>query len=171
MQRLSFMTLKRVWIRCLMITAIAMQIITQAHAQSETGDISRIIVSPFTHHHSRSAEHRTVWLVGMEQESANRSLRGAAFFSNSFGQESVYIFPWGGRYNNVFGNEAIFAKWTAGLLYGYKAPYENKVPFNHKGFSPAIVPSIGYQFNSRVSAEVQILGTAGIMLTFGYRYE
>jgi hypothetical protein len=107
----------------------------------------------------------------MEQESPNKSLRGAAFFSNSFGQESVYIFPWGGRYDNVFGLNGVYAKWTAGLLYGYKKPYENKVPLNHKGFSPGLIPALGYQVNREWSSELLFLGTAGMMWSVSYRYQ
>jgi hypothetical protein len=138
---------------------------------SASGDISRFIISPYALHYSRSPEHRHVWLIGMEQESPDKSIRGAAYFSNSFGQDSVYIFPWGGRYDNLFGASGLYAKWSAGLLYGYKKPYEDKVPFNHRGFSPGIIPVLGYQFSNRLGAEMQFLGTAGVMFSMTYRYE
>jgi hypothetical protein len=160
----------------LMIAALAIG----CHAQAQTSapaatvqnaEIARITFSPYSLHYSRNPEHRHVWLLGMEQESPDKSLRGAAFFSNSFGQESVYIFPWGGKYDHIFGLNGVYAKWTAGLLYGYKKPYENKVPLNHKGFSPGVIPSVGYQFNREWSSELLFLGTAGMMWSVSYRYQ
>ena len=57
-------------------------------------------------------------------------------------------------------------KWTAGLLYGYREPYENKVPFNHNGFSPAIVPAVGWQFENKYTVQLNFLGLNGAMLQF-----
>jgi hypothetical protein len=130
-----------------------------------------IFVSPYTKHYSYSAEHKYTWLVGYEQQLPDKSLRGAAFFSNSFGQESAYVFLWGGRYDNVLNVNGLYVKWTAGLLYGYKPPYENKVPLNYKGFSPAIIPSIGYQINDTWSVDAMFLGTAALMLGTSYRFK
>jgi hypothetical protein len=63
------------------------------------------------------------------------------------------------------GVQGLFAKWSGGLLYGYVEPYENKVPLNVNGFSPAIIPSIGYE-KQGYSAQLNLLGTAGLMLQF-----
>jgi hypothetical protein len=130
-----------------------------------------IFISPYTKHYSYNPEHRRVWVVGYQQQFSNNALRGVAAFSNSFGQESLYIFPWGGQYDDVLGVDGLFAKWTAGLLYGYKAPYENKVPLNHKGFSPAIIPSFGYRASRDWSVEVMVLGTAGVTLGASFHFK
>ena len=66
------------------------------------GDQYDFLVSPYAQHFHPSPEHRHVWLVGVERERADQSLAGAAFFSNSFGQPSTYIFPWGKVYRDVF---------------------------------------------------------------------
>jgi hypothetical protein len=84
-------------------------------------------------------------------------------FSNSFGQECVYIYPWGQVYKNLFGVQPLSFKWTAGLLYGYKEPYEHKVPMNYKGFSPGLIAAVAYQFPSGWTAQVDTLGTAALM--------
>ena len=65
----------------------------------------------------------------------------------------------------------IYWSWTAGILYGYKPPYENKVPFNSNGFSPAIIPTLGYQFTPTVSGEIAMLGTAGIMFNIAFQFK
>ena len=55
-------------------------------------------------------------------------------------------------------------KWTVGLLYGYKEPYERKVPLNYKGFSPGAVISLAYELKPGWSAKVNMLGTAAFTL-------
>jgi hypothetical protein len=40
---------------------------------------------------------------------------------------------------------------------------------NDNGFGLAILPAIGYQ-HRRANAQLVILGTAGLMLTFGYDF-
>lgn len=130
------------------------------------GDQYSMLVSPYAQHFHPSPEHKHVWLVGVERERADQSLAGAAFFSNSFGQPSVYLYPWGQTYRDLLGKEQLYVKWTAGLLYGYRAPYEDKVPFNHNGFSPAIIPAVGWQFESRYTVQLNFLGLNGAMLQF-----
>lgn len=53
------------------------------------------------------------------------------------------------------------------ILYGYVSPYEDKVPLNRNGFSPAIIPAIGYQLNAHDSVQIKILGNAGLMFSYG----
>lgn len=120
-------------------------------------------LSPYTLHFSPSEEHKNVYMVGLEREHPGGKLDGFTFFSNSFGQPSIFIYPWGGVYRNILGVKPLSFKWTAGLLYGYKEPYENKVPLNFKGFSPAVIPALAYEFKPGWSAQVNILGTAGLM--------
>ena len=124
-----------------------------------------LMYSPFTHHYSPSDEHRYVWMVGLERERNDGRLSGITYFSNSFGQPSTYIFPWGHTYRNLGGVQGLFAKWTGGLMYGYVDPYENKVPLNVNGFSPAIVPSVGFEHRG-YDAQLNFLAAAGLMLQF-----
>ena len=62
----------------------------------------------------------------------------------------------------------MYAEWTAGLLYGYKGEYKHKVPFNYNGFSPGVTVGIGWRFSPTVAGQVNLLGTAGLMLLFTY---
>lgn len=119
--------------------------------------------SPFTYHFSYDEEHRPVHMIGLEREKPSGQLDGATFFTNSFGQDCVYVYPWGGVYHNFFGAQPLSFKWTAGLLYGYVDPYKNKVPMNHNGFSPAAIVALEYKFQSGWSAQVDMLGTAALM--------
>jgi hypothetical protein len=41
------------------------------------------------------------------------------------------------------------------------------VPFNHNGFSPGLVLSVGWQFTPAYSAQVNVLGTSALMFQFG----
>lgn len=66
-------------------------------------------------------------------------------------------------YHGIYGIQSLSFKWTAGLLYGYKEPYENKVPLNYNGFSPGAIIALEYEFKPGWSAQVDMLGTAGLM--------
>ncbi len=133
---------------------------------SKAGDRLNLMVAPYSAHFHPSDEHEHVWLVGLERERANGSIAGAAFFSNSFGQESGYFFPWGEIYRNVLDTPQLYVKWTAGMLYGYTGRYEHKVPLNYNGFSPAIVPALGWEFSGRQQIQLNLLGLNGMMLQF-----
>jgi hypothetical protein len=125
------------------------------------------MVSPnATYHYTRSEEHRPVRLVAVERVRDNGSVHGGAFFTNSFGQPTAYWYPYGKHYANLFGSRGWYAKYTAGLIYGYVGKYADKVPLNYNGFSPAIIPAIGYQPNKNYAVQLNVLGTAGLMLSF-----
>jgi len=148
---------------------LAVCLADSAHATSDfwaelgQGNVMSWQFSPLTYHYSEDPQHKPVVMVGLEREHADLSLDGAAFFTNSFGQPTVYVYPWGGVYKDIGGVDHLSLKWTAGLLYGYRGQYEDKVPFNHNGFSPAVIPAIAYEFSPGWSAQVNILGTAGLM--------
>lgn len=125
----------------------------------------RLQLSPYTAHYSNSADHQHVWLVGLELE-REQTLFGIAYFKNSFGQPSAYAYPYGKVYRNVFNVDHLFVKWTIGILYGYKHPYEHKVPLNYHGFSPVIIPAIGWELPSGFSTQISFLGTSGVMFQF-----
>lgn len=135
---------------------------------SREGDQWRVMFSPHTTHYSYSEEHKRVILLGAERERADGALAGLTLFSNSFGQPSTYLFPWGKVYRDVMGYNGVFVKWTAGLLYGYKSPYEDKVPLNHNGFSPGFIPAIGWE-SSRLQLQVNFLGNAALMYQLSWK--
>jgi hypothetical protein len=130
------------------------------------GEIS---FSPYTLHWNHSTEHKPVVLVAIDEQLPGDRLCGVSFFSNSFGQPSLYVYA-GLQYNKLMGVPELFAKVTAGLMYGYVAPYEGKVPLNYKGFNPAIIPSLGYKLTPHDSVQIKFLGTAGLMFSYGRQF-
>ena len=130
------------------------------------GDSYRLMLSPYTYHYSQTPEHKDVWLAGVERQRANGNVAGVALFSNSFGQPSAYVYPWGKTYRGLFDQPQLFAKWSAGLLYGYKGQYKDKIPFNNLGIAPAVVPTIGWEFAGGSQAQVVLLGTSGLMFQY-----
>ncbi len=122
--------------------------------------------SPYTLHWSRNPEHKHVVLLALDETLPGDRFCGISVFSNSFGQPSVYVYG-GQKFNAFLGIPALFVKLTAGILYGYVPPYEDKVPLNRNGFSPAIIPAIGYQLNAHDSVQIKILGNAGLMFSYG----
>jgi len=132
-------------------------------APAADGDFWRVVFSPYTYHFSSDPDHEAVYAIGLERQRSDKWLWGATYFSNSFGQPSGYLY-FGQHYADLFSVDKLFAQWTVGLLYGYKYPYEDKVPFNHNGFSPGAVVSLGWQFTRQFSMSANLLGTAGLML-------
>lgn len=125
-------------------------------------DHLRLIASPYTLHFSPSDRHRPVWTIGMEKQYADGDLLGAAYFSNSFGQDSLSVYR-GEQYRNWSRYEKLYFQWTAGLMYGYKGEFQDEVPLNFRGFSPVAVASLGWQLTPRYAAQVNLLGFAALM--------
>jgi hypothetical protein len=135
----------------------------------DNGSKWRVITSPYTYHFSRNPDHRHVYLLGLERRRADGFIVGGAGFDNSFGQPSAYVYV-GQRFDRLADTDRLFAEVTGGLLYGYKPPYNHKVPLNYHGFSPAIVPAVGWQFTPLLSAQVNFLGTSALMFQFAAEF-
>ncbi len=146
---------------------VATQTVTAADLPAATVATStpyrwRLELSPYTSHFSHSEEHRPVYLAGLERESTlDNRFYGLALFSNSFGQESAYLYLGQSYYQVLDSLPQVYLKWSAGILYGYKPPYDHKVPLNYKGFSPGFVPAMGWRFASGWNAQIDMLGVAG----------
>ncbi len=130
---------------------------------SAEGGTWRLMASPYTIHYSHDPNHRPVWMIGFERERhVDGMLWGACYFSNSFGQPSGMVYG-GQRLYDFSPYPQLFAQWTAGVMYGYKGEYQDKVPFNHRGFSPGVVLAIGWQFTPRYSLQANVLGNSALM--------
>jgi len=113
---------------------------------------------------------RNQWpnLVGVEWESGSHWLIGAVAFKNSYYQHATYAY--GGRrwfLDRVYPN--LYVKLSAGMVYGYKDPYEDRLPVNDNGYGLGIAPALGYQLG-RANAQIVFLGTAAVTFTFGYDF-
>jgi hypothetical protein len=134
-------------------------------AGDPVGDgVWRLEFSPYTHHYNFDPQHKLVWAVGLEREAPDHSLYGLTAFSNSFGQPSAYGY-YGRVYDKVSDRfDSLYLKWTIGVIYGYKAPFGDKIRFNNNGFAPAIIPAVGWRLDNGWSVQVNFLGTAAVML-------
>lgn len=131
----------------------------------ESGSLWRVTASPYTYHYSRDPNHTHVYMLGAEHQRADGFVVGGSLFQNSFGQPSTYLYV-GQRFDRLMGVAPLFAHVTGGLLYGYREPYQNKVPLNYKGLSPGFVPSLGWQFTPALSAQLNFLGNSALMFQF-----
>ena len=136
----------------------------------DSGQSHSVYLSPYTYHWRFSEEHTNVAAAVLKRHLPNDRFCGFSLFRNSFGQPSIYVFtgwewdmPWS-RYPRLH------ASVSAGIMYGYVGEYRRKVPLNIAGFSPAIVPAIGYRLSDNTSMEVQILGTAALMFGVSRRF-
>jgi hypothetical protein len=151
------------------ITANAQDLKTST-TMSEAGQWT-IMAAPVTLHYSdinrdpnsTEVKHSYVWLVGAEKMLDERYFAGAAFFSNSFGQASQYVYA-GAKFRPIDETPRFFTKVSAGVIHGYKAPYDKKIPVNtSSGWGLGIIPSIGWDFNQQTAAQMNFLGSAGLM--------
>jgi hypothetical protein len=104
-------------------------------------------------------------LIYGEYHLSDQWLIGAAAFDNSFGQASEGVFG-GWRYRPFPELQPLYLKIVGGVVHGYHGQYRDKIPFNHSGVAPVILPSVGYCI-SRVCSELVIVGTAGLLFTLG----
>ena len=129
-----------------------------------------LFISPFTRHWTLSDEHKPVYALGFTQRLPDDRFCGFSLFRNSFGQPSGYVYlgkTWNGLVPSVPG---LYGSVSAGVLFGYVDRYEGKVPSNHHGFSPGLIPAVGYRLTPAVSVELQLLGSAGVMLGTALRF-
>ena len=138
------------------------QAVAKPEPAAPAGEIWRVVASPYTYHFSRDPNHRHVYMIGLERQDTEAYILGGSVFQNSFGQPSAYLYG-GKRFDNLTRYEPLFVQFTAGLLYGYKPPYDKKVPLNYKGFSPGAVFSVGWQFTPIISTQVNFLGNSAVM--------
>jgi hypothetical protein len=122
--------------------------------------------SVYTHHwHYDPAHVDHQDLILGEWNVTEHWLVGASYFKNSFGQPTEYVYG-GYRFRPIETVQPFYIKVSAGLVHGYKEPYQNKIPFNGSGIAPVIIPSLGYCIN-RFCGEAVIVGGAGLILTLG----
>jgi len=128
----------------------------------------RAQTSLYTKHWDPDPDHvNNQKLINIEFETNKKWIYGFAWFDNSFGQPSQYLYA--GYSWPLFKTDWAYVKVTGGFLHGYKKPYEDKIPLNGLGVAPAIVPSFGLKYK-RVFTELQILGTAAITWTAGFNF-
>lgn len=145
----------------------------EPQASTEIGapfDGWEVTISPYTYHLHYDANHTYVFLAGLERHYASNWLWGGALFRNSFGQPSGTVY-FGYEWDRVFSSvPQLYFKVVGGLMYGYVDEYEDKVPFNHNGFSPIILPGVGWRFTPKDAAQVIFLGTNAIMFSYNRRF-
>ncbi len=128
----------------------------------DSGDGWRVLASPFTYHYTYSPDHTRVYALGLERQRADGLVLGGSLFKNSFGQPSAYVYA-GQRFDKLLGVDQLFSQLTGGILYGYKEPYNKKVPLDYKGWSPGAVLSLGWQFTPTWSGQLNFLGNSALM--------
>ena len=135
----------------------------------EEGDMFYIQTSLYTVHFEPKDDHNNNQkLINFEFQKNTNWLGGIAFFDNSFGQPSQYLYG-GYSWSIPSTNQLLYTKLTAGLMHGYDGEYKDKIPLNENGVAPAIVPSLGIKYKS-IHSELTLFGAAGMMLTLGYSF-
>jgi hypothetical protein len=148
------------------LLASACLIVAAPAVANEGSHVLSLQLGPYVHHWDHDPDHKnTPGLIGLEYMAPSQWLAGASFLRNSFDQPTEYYYA-GKRWDLDSISSNLYVKVTAGALLGYTGRYEDKIPFNHNGVAFAVIPALGYQVD-RYSAQVALLGTAGVMFTFG----
>jgi hypothetical protein len=140
-----------------------------AHPHSRPERTGTFVVSfaPYAHHTGKGNYNSRADFRALEWESPEQWSIGGASFRNSFAQPCWYAFG-GRRFTLKHHSGRFFAKITAGVIYGYKSPHRDAVPLNCGGYSPAIIPSLGYRYKN-VSFQLIVFGRAyGAMPMMGW---
>ncbi|MDI2141365.1 MULTISPECIES: sn-glycerol-3-phosphate transporter [unclassified Pseudomonas] len=123
--------------------------------------------SVYTKHYSPDPEHNNHQdLIGIERNQASGWVFGGATFRNSFSERSNYAYA-GKRFESAV--YPVYVKLTGGLLQGYRGDYKDKIPLNHFGVAPVIIPSVGTHYGP-LGAELVFLGANAAMVTTGVRF-
>jgi hypothetical protein len=100
---------------------------------------------------------------------ANRTHFGISVFNNSYGQPSQAIYAgleW--DWTSALGGD-VFLSLSAGLVHGYKEPWEDKLPLNSAlGVGVTLVPSITWQ-RSGIGITATLTGSA-IAVRYSYTF-
>jgi hypothetical protein len=132
-----------------------------------SGDVLMVQGAPGVIHFESSPDHvKYSWLVGVEWQRPSNWLAGYAYFNNSFGQKSHYLYV-GKSWQLGERDSSWYFKLTGGLIEGYREPHEDKLPINHNGIGPAIIPGLGYR-HDRFNVQTNLLGIRAVMITVGY---
>ncbi len=128
--------------------------------------------SPYTYHWSdeNAKDHRSVVALSISRHLPNQRFCGASLFRNSFGQPSAYAFTGWFWPHPLQSHPEVYATVSAGIIYGYVGRFKDKVPLNFGGFSPVVIPTVGYRLTPQLAVEVQVLGTAAVMFGTSWRF-
>ncbi len=128
-----------------------------------------ISTSVYTRHfHYDPAHNDNQHMLAFEWRHDERYGVGFAVFDNSFDQPSQYLFG-SARFRPFDSLPGLYIRLTGGIVHGYKGEYRDKVPLNSSGFSPIILPMVGY-CRWHVCGEVVLFGTNGATLLVGARF-
>lgn len=141
----------------------------EAPAEADAGQKWTFTVSPIVYHWKDDPEHKYAFVLALERRVAGNRFCGLSLFRNSFGQASAYLYA-GQRWDNLWDNPKLSLKVSAGIIYGYTGAEADKVPLDYNGFSPAVIPSFVYQFGPQDSADLMLLGTAGVVLAYSHNF-
>ncbi|MEB0043917.1 MULTISPECIES: sn-glycerol-3-phosphate transporter [unclassified Pseudomonas] len=158
--------MKKLWIYALLL-APASHALALEDSQRKDKGFWYVQTSVYTRHYSPDSEHNNNQdLIGIERNEASGWVFGGVTFRNSFSQRSNYAYV-GKRYESA--NYPVYIKLTGGLLQGYSGKYKDKIPLNHFGVAPVIIPSVGTYYGP-LAAELVLLGANAAMITTGIRF-
>lgn len=132
----------------------------------EQGDKVHLQLGGYVHFRSSDNYEGPPILGNFELNKKSNWLYGLSLFNNSYGDFSQYLYV-GKKWELPQIYKPLHVKLTGGVIHGYTGRWKDKLAFNHNGFAPAIIPSVGLK-KGRWATDLILLGDAGLLLTIGY---
>lgn len=132
----------------------------------QKGDKVHLQLGGYVHYRSSNDYEGPPLLGNIELNKKSNWLYGLSLFNNSYGDFSQYLYI-GKKWELPQIYQPLQVKLTGGLLHGYTGRWKDKLAFNHNGFAPAIIPSIGLK-KGRWATDLILLGDSGLLFTIGY---
>jgi len=159
--------MKKTWICGFLLMAQSAHALAQDDVSQKNQGFWQLQASVYTRHYSPDPDHNNNQeLIGLERDEPSGWLFGGATFRNSFSQRSYYAYV-GKRYENA--DYPVYMKLTGGAVEGYHGKYKDKIPLNHFGVAPVIIPSLGVHYGP-VTTELVLLGFNAALVTAGLRF-
>lgn len=130
----------------------------------------RLRTSFYTRHYAPKPEHNNHQkLLGIEYRRDDAWLLGSAYFRNSFHQPTLYLYA--GKEWLLWQHEnfRLRGSVTGGLIYGYRDEYRDKIPFNHYGVAPVVLPAVALDYR-KFFLELQFFAASGMLAAAGFRF-
>ena len=128
----------------------------------------RISIGSYTHYNSKPDHGNEPFIFTYDNFTNEKIFYGIALFNNSFDQFSQYLYK-----GHVFQSRwnKLHYELTYGIIHGYKDKYQDRIPINTSdGIGLGIIPSAYYSYNKKSSVSLSLMGSAGVIVNYSYRF-
>ena len=128
----------------------------------------RISLGSYAHYNSKPEHDNKPFIFTYDSFINEKNFYGIALFNNSFGQFSQFLYK--GHVIQSKSNNLHY-ELTYGIIHGYKDEYQDRIPINTSdGIGLGLIPSIYYSLNKKSSISLSIMGSAGLIVNYSFKF-